>query len=72
MTLRRHRGDGVVHAEELVILPDDFHSPGRGKCEVQSANFELRMSGPFDSGNSPFGIRNFANRKSSFVIPTAR
>ena len=23
-----HRGDGVVHAEELVILPDDFHQPG--------------------------------------------
>ena len=22
-----HRGDGVVHAEELVILPDDFHQP---------------------------------------------
>ena len=21
------RGDGVVHAEELVILPDDFHQP---------------------------------------------
>ena len=23
-----HRGGGVVRAEELVILPDDFHQPG--------------------------------------------
>ena len=22
-----HRGDGVVHAEKLVILPDDLHQP---------------------------------------------
>ncbi|MCI0536149.1 MAG: hypothetical protein L0Z50_13065 [Verrucomicrobiales bacterium] len=28
-----HRGDGVVHARELVILPDYFHQPGLGLRE---------------------------------------
>ncbi|MGC2580135.1 MAG: hypothetical protein WA376_21395 [Terrimicrobiaceae bacterium] len=23
-----HRGDGIVHAEELVILRDNLHQPG--------------------------------------------
>ena len=37
----QHRGDGVVHAEELVILPDDLHQPDQGKSEVRSAKCEF-------------------------------